>query len=90
VSFPNNGCPSGLHRDPDFGDINGDKGAAIFPSQNAARFHGFPAPAIKAEDSIGLRDRKPTLDVGEFAAMGFARTDMPAIQVSPQRLQLLC
>ena len=90
MAFSNNRCPSGLDRDPHFGDIDGQEGAAIFPGENATGFDRFSAPAIEAEDPVGLRDREPAFDIGELAAIGLARTDLPAVEISPQRLYLLC
>src|SRR5262249_51439211 len=83
VSFSNDGCTAGLDRDPHFSDIDGDKGAAIFSGQHAARFHRLSVPAIKPEDAVGLRDREPTFDIGEFPAINLAHADLPAIQFSP-------
>ena len=34
------------------------------------------APAVKAEDPVGLRDGVPALEIGEFAAMGLTGADM--------------
>jgi hypothetical protein len=77
VPFAHNRCPAGLDRDPDLGDIDSDKSAAVFPRQNAARFHGFSAQTIKAEDPVRLGDREPPFDIREFAAIGLARTNVP-------------
>ena len=90
MSFPNNGCAIGLDGNSYFGDIDGDKGAAVLPGENATGFYGFSTPSIKAEDPVGLRDREPAFDIGEFTAMGFARADLPAVEISPQGLYLFC
>ena len=79
-------APVGLDRNPHFGDIDGQEGAAIFPGKDTAGFDGFSAPAIEPKDPIGLRDREPAFDIGELAAIGLARADLAAIEVSPQRL----
>ena len=78
VTFANDGCAVGLHRNPHSGDIDREEGAAVFTGEDTAGFEGLPAPAIKAEDSIGFRDRVPAFDVGEFAAIGFAGADIAA------------
>ena len=82
--------PSDLNGNADLGDIDSDEAAAIFPSEDAAGFDGFPAPAIKAKDPIGFRDRVPAFDIGELAAIGLARADLPAVEIAPQRLYLFC
>ena len=62
---------------------------------------GFPGPGRSASrQSSGsshqsrrsgwLPSRVPTFDIGEFAAMGFTRADVPAVEAAPQRLQLFC
>ena len=90
MAFPNDGCAIGLDGDPHLGDIDGEEGAAVFPGQNATGFDGLSAPAIKAEDPVGLRDRVPAFDIGELTAMGLAGADLPAVEISPQRLHLFC
>ena len=82
--------PSACDGDPHFGDIDSDEAAAIFPGENAAGFYRLPIPTIEAKDPIGLRDRVPPFDIGELAAVGLARSDLPAVEFSPQRLHLLC
>ena len=51
MALSDNRCPSGLDRDPHFSDIDSQKGAAIFPGENAAGFDCFPAPAIERRRS---------------------------------------
>ena len=62
----------------------------VFPRQHAAGLHGLAVPAIKAKDPVGFRDRVPAFDVGELAAIGLARADVPAVEAAPQRLHLFC
>ena len=59
-------------------------GRAAF-GHDAFEFDGLPAPAVKAKDPIGLRDRVPALDIGELATMDLAGSDMPVIEIAPQR-----
>ena len=66
-----------MHRDAHFGDIDGDKSAAIFTGENAAGFDRLPAPGIESKDPIGFRNGIPALDIGELAAVGLARPDLP-------------
>ena len=53
-------CASRLHGDPYLRDIDGQKGAAVFAGENTAGFDCLSAPAIKAEDPVGLQDREAT------------------------------
>ena len=61
--------------------IDRQEGAAVFTGQHAAGLDRLPVPAIKPEDPIGLRDRVPALDIGQLAAIGLARADMPVIEL---------
>ena len=85
VTFANDSRSIGVHSNAHFGDIDGEKRSPVFPRQDAACLYGLAAPGVEAEDSVGLRDREPALDVGEFTAMGLACADMPAVEISPQR-----
>ena len=82
MTFSNDGCAAGLHRNPHPGGIDSEEGAAIFAGEDATGFNRLAAPTIKAEDSIGLRDRVPALNVEEFAPMGFACADVSMIEVT--------
>ena len=85
MALPDDGCAVRLHGDPDPGDIDGEEGAAVLAGQDAFGFDGLPAPAVKAEDPVGLRDGVPALEIGEFAAMGLSGADMAMIGLPPQR-----
>jgi hypothetical protein len=90
VTFSNDGCTAGLHRNPHPGGINGKEGAAIFSSEDTTGFNCFPAPTIKAKNAVGFRDRIPALDIGEFAAIGFAGADVALVEIAPQCFHLFC
>src|SRR5262249_16915885 len=79
MPFADNDGAIGAYGKPHLGDIDGDKAAAALARKNTAGFDRFAAPAVEAEDSVGFRDGKPTLDIGEFAAMRLARADLPVI-----------
>src|SRR5262249_17437254 len=90
MSFPDHRCAIRVHGNPHLGHIDCDKGAAIFTGEYATGLDGLAAPAIEPEDPICFRDCEPALNVGELAPMGLAGADLPAIEISAQRLQLLC
>ena len=90
MAFPDDGCAIGLHGNPHPGDIDGEEGAAVLPGQHAFGFDGLPAPAVKAEDPVGLRDGVPALDIGELATMELTGADLPVIEIAPQRQCLSC
>src|SRR5262245_20620836 len=90
MTFANDNCLFGVHRYPHAGDVDGKEGTAVFPRQDAPRLNGLPTPAIKAEDPVGFRDRKPAFDIGKLAPIGFTRADLPWPQAASQRLYLLC
>ena len=79
-------CASRLHGDPYLRDIDGHKSTAIFTGEYTAGVNSLSAPAIKAKNPIGLRDGEPSFDIREFATIGLARADLPAIEVSSQRM----
>ena len=64
------GCTIGLNGDPHSGGIDGKEAAAVFAGEHTFGFDGFPAPAVEAKNPIGLRDRVPAFDIGEFTAIG--------------------
>ena len=78
------------HGNANFGDIDSEKRAAIFPCQDTPSFRGLPAPGIEAKDAVGFRDRIPALDIGQFAPFHCARANVPAAEATPQRLHLFC
>ena len=88
VAFADDGCAIRLHGNSHPGDIDREKGPAIFPGQDAFGVDGLPAPSVETEDPIGLRDRVPALDIGELATMDLAVADIAMIEISPQRLHL--
>src|SRR5215475_13583710 len=90
MTFTDDRRAIGLHGNAHLGDVDRAERAAVFSCEDAARLDSFTAPGIKAEDPIGFRDREPAFDVCQFAAMGLARADLPAIEVTTQRLQLFC
>ena len=79
-----------MHCNPHFGDVDGQECAAVFSGKHAAGFDRLPVPAVKAEDTVGFRDRVPAFNIREFAAIGLAGADMPVIEIAPQRLHLFC
>ena len=81
MAFPDDGCALRLHGDADPGDIDGEESALVFAGKDAFGFDGLPAPAVKAEDPVGLRDRVPAFEIGEFPAMGLAGADMSGDRV---------
>ena len=80
MAFTNDGCTVCMDGDADPSDIDRQKAAAVLTRQNASGLDRLPVPPIKPEDPISLRYRIPTFDVGNLAAIGFARADVPAIQ----------
>ena len=76
MAFPNDGCPVRMHGDAHPGDIDRQEGAAVLAGKDAFGFNRLPAPAVKAEDPVGLRDGVPAFEIGELAAMGLAGADM--------------
>jgi hypothetical protein len=90
MALPDDGRAIRLHGHPHPGEIDGKEGAPVLAGQHAAGFQRFPAPAIKAEDPVGLGDGVPALQVGQFAAIGFASAQMPVIGLPPQGTDLFC
>jgi hypothetical protein len=72
MAFPDDCWAIGLHGNTHPGDIDGEKGPAVFPGQHAFGFDDLPAPAVEPEDPIGLRDRVPALDIRELSTMDLA------------------
>ena len=81
MALPNDGRAIGMYGDPDSGDIDRQEGPAVLAGKDAFGVDGLPVPAVKPEDPIGLRDRVPALEIGQFAAMGLTGADMAAIWV---------
>ena len=79
-----------MNGDPDPGEVDRQEGPAVLAGEDTAGFDRLPVPTIKAEDSVGLRNRLPALEVGQFAAVGLAGPDIAAIGLTPQRLNLFC
>ena len=44
--------------------IDSEECATVLPAEHTAGFNRLPAPGIKAEDAVGLRDRISALDIG--------------------------
>ena len=88
MAFSDNRCPRCLDCNPHFGDIDGYEGATVLPRKDTTGVNRFSAPAIEPENPVGLRDREPALDIGELAAIGLARADLAAVEISPQGLYL--
>ena len=61
------------------GDVDGKESPLVLAGKDAFGFDGLPAPAVKAEDPVGLRDRVPALEVGQFPAIGLAGADMAVV-----------
>jgi hypothetical protein len=66
------------------------EGAPVFTGEHTAGFDRLPAPAVKPEDPVGLRDSLPALEIGEFTAMRLTGSDVGTVRLTPQRLYLLC
>jgi hypothetical protein len=79
-----------MHGDADPGEIDRQEGSAVLTGQHTAGFDRFPVPAIKTKDAVGFRDGVPALQIGQFAAIGFAGPNMGPAGLAPQRLQLFC
>jgi hypothetical protein len=90
MAFAQDGGMASADCNPDPGDIDGDERAAGLPGEHTAGVHRLPAPAIKAKDPVGLRDRIPAFDLGQRAAMGLTGADILGLHVPPQRLGLFC
>ena len=90
VALTNNGHTVRMNGDPHPGDIDRQECASIFAGKNAFGFDGFPVPAVKAEDPVGLRDGVPAFEIGQLPAMGLPGPDVGAVRLTPQRLQLFC
>ena len=69
MAFSNDGCAARLHGDADAGKVDRQERSTGLASQHTAGFERFPAPAIKAEDAVGLRDGVPALQVGKLPAV---------------------
>ncbi len=90
MTFPDDGSAIGMDGQPHPGDIDRKESAAVLSRQHTAGFERLPAPAVKAEDPVGLRDGVPALQIGQFAAMGLAGADKATMGSAPQRLHLFC
>src|SRR5262245_49287901 len=90
VTFANDRCTIGGNRNADPGRVHSEEGATIFSCEDTTGFDGFAAPTIKAEYSVGFRNRVPALDIREFAPIGFAGADVTWIDVTTQGFHLFC
>src|SRR5450756_242633 len=90
MTFAYDCCAIRMNRDPDSGDIDRHEGPAVLAGMDATGLNRLPVPTIKTEDPVGLRNRVPAFDVGQFAAMGLAGADIKVIEIAPQRLHLFC
>jgi len=82
MAFPNDGCAICVNSDSDPRNVDGKKGPAGLAGKRAAGLEGLSIPTVKAEDSIGLGDGVPTLEIGQRATIGFAGSDMTVIGVA--------
>lgn len=83
MALANNGRAIGVHRNPHPGGIDRQETAAVFTGQDAFGFERLRVPGVEPEDSVGFRNRVPSFDIGQFAAMGLTRADMAVIKVAP-------
>ena len=90
MALTDDGCAIRLHGDAHPRGVDRQEGAAVLPGQHASGYDRLPAPAIEAENSVGLRDRVPALDIREFPAIGLTRADIATIAVALQRQYLFC
>ena len=54
MAFANDGGAICLDGDAHLGGIDGEEAAAVLARQHAAGIERLPAPAVKAEDAVGL------------------------------------
>ena len=82
MALANDGCAVCLHGEADPGDIDGEESAAFLTGKDAFGFDGLPAPAVKAEDPVGLRDGVPALEIGQLPSIGLSGADMAVIGIT--------
>ena len=82
MALADDGCAVRLHGDPHPGDVDGKESALVLAGKDAFGFDRLPAPAVKAEDPVGLRDGVPALEISEFPAIGLAGADMTGDRVA--------
>jgi hypothetical protein len=68
MALANDGRAIRMQSDANAGEVNRQKSAAVLPRQHTAGFEGFPAPAIKAKDPIGLGDGVPNAIINLIAS----------------------
>ena len=76
------GYGTGEGRGTSPGEVDRQECAPIFAGKNATGLDRLPVPAIEPEDPVGLRNRVPTFDVGQLAAMGLTGADMTMIEIA--------
>ena len=76
MAFSNDGCSLGLYREADPRNVDGEECALVFARQHATGFRRLPAPAVKAEDPVGLRDGVPAFEIGQLPPVRLTRPDM--------------
>ena len=84
MTIPDDGRPCRLHGHPDPGDIRSQESAPIFAGEHTAGLDGFPAPAVKAKDPVGLGNGVPPLQIGQLPAVRLAGPDV-VVGCSSQR-----
>ena len=86
MALLNDGRAICMNSDPNSRDIDRQEGAAVLAGKDATGFDRLPVPAVKPEDPVGLRNRVPAFEIGQFAAMGLTGAGMAVIEIAPQRL----
>ena len=69
MTFADDCYAARIDRYPDTGRVDRKKRSSIFPREHATGLDRFPIRAIESEDPVRLRDRVPSLNVGERPAI---------------------